>query len=105
MVFLCSGEMEEILQSFRFSQKKVSALEQLILHLQTQNHSLVNELDLLKRELEEKNQEMRLLTEKYEAAKLAKGIDSTIDNAELEAKIDKYLKEIDICLRYFGVQE
>ena len=97
--------MEEILQKFHISQKKVSHLEQLILHFQTQRKDLENEVQLLRKELEEKNQEIQLLTEKYEAVKLAKGVNSSIDSTELIAKIDKYLKEIDICLRYFGVQE
>ena len=97
--------MEEILQGFRVSQKKVSTLEQSILHLQTQKRTLANELDLLKRELAEKEQQITLLKEKYEAAKLAKEINSSSDHTELIAKIDKYLKEIDICLRYFGVQD
>ncbi|MEM6628909.1 MAG: hypothetical protein AAF694_04520 [Bacteroidota bacterium] len=105
MVFLRFDEMEEILQKFHISQKKVSRLEQLILHFQSRHSDLEHEVLNLRKKLEEKDQEIQQLTEKYEAVKLAKGLDASIDSAELIAKIDKYLKEIDICLRYFGVQE
>jgi len=97
--------MEEILKQFRISQKKLSNLEQLILNVQSEKHALEEELQFLRRELEDKEQEINMLHEKYEAAKLAQNLNPSLDSSELTAKIDKYLKEIDICLRYFGVQE
>lgn len=59
-------------------------------------------LEQTQQQLLEKNKDLGGIEEKYEALKLAKSIDSPDDREEVMAKIDLYLKEIDICLRTLG---
>lgn len=63
-------------------------LEERILELEAQLHHR----EALHHELEEK----------YEAVKLAKSLNNQADRAAVLARIDLYLKEIDLCLNSFG---
>ena len=97
--------MDEVFQKLQVANRKVVKLEHLIIRLLEEQAGLQKELELLKEVLDSKDQENAMLSEKYEAAKLAKSISSEADRAALHDKIDNYLKEIDICLKKFGVQE
>ncbi|MEZ4830150.1 MAG: hypothetical protein R3C61_28280 [Bacteroidia bacterium] len=56
----------------------------------------------MKQKIEEKDREMTALTEKYETAKLVNSLQNGQDLLAVQAKIDDYIKEIDICLKNFG---
>jgi len=97
--------MDHLIQRLQKLTKKVARMEQLVVQLQSDNQRLALDVSNLKQTLSEKQNDYELLEERYEAVKLIKGVDSDIDSEGLKAKIDNYLKEIDICLKYFGVQD
>lgn len=70
--------------------------------MQTEKTRLQTSLEQAQQELNAKNKDLGGIEEKYEALKLAKSIGSPEDRDEVMAKIDLYLKEIDICLKTLG---
>ncbi len=97
--------MDKLVQHLRQLNDKVSQLEQLIRKLQVKNDELTQEVNNLRQSLSEQEKAYDKLMEKYEAAKMIKGLNQQLNHEGLNDKIDQYLKEIDICLKYFGVQE
>ncbi len=97
--------MDELVQHLQQLNHKVSQLEQLITTLQAEKRELFEEMTTIRQTLDDREREYEKLMEKYEAAKMIKGLNKELSNDGLKDKIDQYLKEIDICLKYFGVQE
>lgn len=97
--------MDEVLEQLQATARKAAQLEQAVQRLLKQREGMKAELTLLREQLAAQEQAYTLLEEKYEASKLAKNLSSPADRVALQDKIDNYLKEIDICLKKFGVQD
>ncbi|MEZ4777361.1 MAG: hypothetical protein R3D00_29560 [Bacteroidia bacterium] len=94
--------MDELLHKFQGTNQKAAKLERLLLRLRQEHDQMKEKIEELTQALEEKDREMAALTEKYEAVKLVKSINNGQDLQAVQAKIDDYIKEIDICLKNFG---
>ena len=70
-----------------------------------ENRQLKEKVRLLQQNIAEKNQILNELQDQYNILKLAKNIeggDKTENAEELRKKINKYLREIDQCLKLLG---
>ncbi|MDX2247664.1 MAG: hypothetical protein SF052_12845 [Bacteroidia bacterium] len=94
--------MDELLQKFQGTNQKAAKLERLLLRLRQDHDQMQAKIEALTKALEEKDREITALTEKYEALNRAKSLNNGPDVQAIQAKIDDYLKEIDICLKNFG---
>ena len=75
------------------------------LDLATENRELKEKLRLIQTNLAEKNQAMKDLQDQHNILKLARNMEegSSLENAEeLKKKINKYIREIDQCLKLIG---
>ncbi|MEO0471013.1 MAG: hypothetical protein AAF206_15405 [Bacteroidota bacterium] len=94
--------MEEILRRLQESNQKAVKLERLLGRMRETCTNLETELTQLQADLADKEQTIADLTEKYDAAKVARSLHNGEDNEMVRSKIDLYLKEIDICLKSLG---
>ena len=101
--------MDDIVQRLQVANRKVTKLEQLIHRLGQEKQELERRLQQLTDQTHKHDAAFTELQQKYEALKLAKGLGNGAaneeDRAAIHEKIDKYLKEIDICLKIFGDQD
>lgn len=71
---------------------------------QSENESLQDRLAVLKQELEQKNNTIRELRMKLEAAKTAESIKGAGQNStKAKTQIDKLINEIDTCLEFLSL--
>lgn len=71
---------------------------------QSENESLQDRLAVLKQELEQKNNTIRELRMKLEAAKTAESIKGVGQNStKAKTQIDKLINEIDTCLEFLSL--
>jgi predicted transcriptional regulator len=94
--------MDELLRRLQDINRKAVKLEKAMQKLQAEKDRLGKELKEARAELDSKNGELNGMGERYEALKLAKSIGNPEDRDSVMAKIDLYLKEIDICLKTLG---
>ena len=94
--------MEEILRRLQESNQKAVKLDRLLTQMRENCAALETELTQLQADIADKEQTIADLTDKYEAAKLARGLHNGEDKEMVRSKIDLYLKEIDICLKSLG---
>ena len=66
--------------------------------LEDENSKLKNQLAEIKAELEDKQQQINELKDKYQVLKIAKTIESEGDNKETIKELNIYIKEIDRCI-------
>jgi chromosome segregation ATPase len=97
--------MEEILHKLHSVSKKVEKLEKKFHRLKQDRDQLHDTLQEAKTLLGEKARALVELEERYEAAKVVNSLGNKGDYKEIQAKIDNYLKEIDICLSILGDQK
>lgn len=97
-------KMDELIQQLGQLASTTQKLEKYILHLKSENLELKNQIESLTLAQQIKGNELSALQQKYEANKLVKGLVDKADQEEIKEKIDSYLKEIDICLKFFGDQ-
>ncbi len=81
--------------------QKVEKLDAHVNHLTQQRDALLETLAVEEAQRKAKEKELGEMEQKYEAAKLVKDLGEGQNNEEIKAKIDSYLKDIDICLEYF----
>ena len=73
-------------------------------NLQDENKTLHERLDVSKQELEQKNNSIRDLRMKLEAAKTAKSIKGVGQSStKAKTQIDKLIAEIDACLEFLSL--
>ena len=94
--------MNDFLQKLQTSNRKAAKLERLVLNLIQERGQLLQEIVKLKDELSEKENSHSEIQEKYEALKLVKSMGNHHDKEAVQATIEEYIKEIDICLKNFG---
>jgi len=66
--------------------------------LEDENSKLKNQLAEIRAELEDKQQQINELKDKYQVLKIAKTIESEGDNKETIKELNIYIKEIDRCI-------
>ena len=98
--------MDEFLQRLQATNRKAAKLERLLLRLKQENGQLLKQIAELEKALGEKEHSYNEIQEKYEAVKLVKsmnnGTEAHHDKEAVQAMIEEYIKEIDICLKNFG---
>ena len=98
--------MDEFLQRLQATNRKAAKLERLLLRLKQENSQLLNQITELESTIEEKERSFHEMKEKYEAAKLVSNMSlengNHQDKEAVQAMIEEYIKEIDICLKNFG---
>lgn len=94
--------MDDILHTLQVVHRKVSQLESKLIRLQEEQRKAETVIKQLEQQIKEKDQSLETLRQQYEAAKLVGGLDTGGDREALQAKIDLYLQEIDVCLKSFG---
>ncbi len=96
--------MDDLIRQLTLLASTTQKLEKYVQKLKSENLALQNQIVDLKQEQQQKEEELIVLQEKYEANKLVKGLVESADRDEIKEKIDTYLKDIDICLKIFGDQ-
>lgn len=97
--------MEGIIHKLTDLGERAAYLNQKTSTLVEENRQLKERLRLLQQNIAEKNQIMNELQDQYNILKLAKNIEGGDQNEnaeELRKKINKYLREIDQCLKLLG---
>jgi len=91
-----NAEQKELLNDLQTKVKHLMALHKEL--LQENNHLHVRE-DELKQQLQERDEEVKFLKNKYNKLKLAKSISATAgDSHEAKIKINRIVREIDKCV-------
>lgn len=94
--------MEKLFPRLQAVSRKVVKLERLVLRLSREKTQLEEQVSQLEKEKAALQQQQEETLQKYEAAKLVKSLHHTEDRDAVQLKIDRYLKEIDDCLKIFG---
>ena len=97
--------MEGIIHKLTDLSERAEYLNQKTAVLVEENRQLKDRLRLLQQNIAEKNQVVNALQDQYNILKLAKNIEGGDKNEnaeELRKKINKYLREIDQCLKLLG---
>ncbi len=94
--------MRELLRKLEMSREQVLHLEAAISLLRRENELLLVSLQEQQAKATALETECAEWKERYEAKQGASGPFSEEEKAELQAKIELYLKEIDSCLNFFG---
>lgn len=94
--------MNEILLRLQELSSVVNHLEKRLRQSQTERKALTDRIAALEAALQAKEQAHEDFIHKYEALKLSKSISSPQERADVQQKIDLYLKEIDLCLKQLG---
>lgn len=90
--------MTDIGNHIDFLQEKLQSLIREYKQLQKENSKLLKEIAVLQSEKEEKSRQYSQMEEKLAALQLTAGNWDETERANLQKKIDTYLKEIDQCL-------
>ena len=94
--------MDEILLTLQQVHRKVARLEREIDQLRQAKAEAEAQVQDLAAQVQERDEAYAALQQQYEAARAIKGLSMEGDREALQAKIDLYLQEIDICLKNFG---
>ncbi len=94
--------MDDIFQKLQSVQRKVSRLEAQIRGMKEEQQKTDAYIEELKATLRTKDESIEALQQQYEAAQVVKQLVDEGDRDALQAKIDLYIQEIDICLKNFG---
>ena len=97
--------MEGIIHKLSDLSERADYLNQKTAALVEENRQLKERINLLQQNVAEKNQVLNELRDQYNILKLAKNMEGgeNSENAEeLRKKINKYLREIDQCLKLLG---
>ena len=78
--------------------EKLQLLIRAYKQLQKENGKLQKEIAVLQSDQKDKNVQLAHLEQKVAAVQLTGGSQNEAEKAQLQKKIDTYLKEIDICL-------
>lgn len=94
--------MDGLLHKIQETNRKAAKLERLLLRLKQERDEFEKKVVELEKIIEGKDATIEELEEKYEMVKVAKSMTNGQNLEEVYAKIDDYIKEIDICLKNFG---
>jgi chromosome segregation ATPase len=94
--------MDEILLTLQQVHRKVARLEREIDQLRQAKAEAEAQVQDLAAQVQERDEAYAALQQQYEAARAIQGLSMEGDREALQAKIDLYLQEIDICLKNFG---
>ncbi|MEM7655912.1 MAG: hypothetical protein AAF399_07275 [Bacteroidota bacterium] len=94
--------MEKLFPRLQEVSRKVVKLERMVLRMNREKAQLQEQVSQLEQEKKALFQQHEEIQQKYEAAKLVKSLHTTEDREAVQLKIDRYLKEIDDCLKIFG---
>ena len=94
--------MDDLLQHLQHVHRKVTQLEKRLVDMKTEQQAAQRRIGELEGQLKAREEAYQALNQQYEAARVVRGIASEGDREALQAKIDLYLQEIDICLKSFG---
>ncbi|WNJ21330.1 hypothetical protein [Pontibacter sp. G13] len=94
--------MEELLLRLQTLHSKVSQLETVNQELSEVAEDLQSENETLRQSLDGRTRELEALKERYEALKLVKSLHSLEDREIVRGHLDRFIQEIEICLKNFG---
>lgn len=87
-------DLSLLVSNIKQKAEKLVAKQQL---LEKENKTLVDEIEKVKKELEDKSQQILELNEKVKLLKLAKNVDGE-STKEVKLKINEMVREIDKCI-------
>jgi len=87
-------DLSLLVSNIKQKAEKLVAKQQL---LEKENKTLVGEIEKVKKELEDKSQQILELNEKVKLLKLAKNVDGE-STKEVKLKINEMVREIDKCI-------
>ncbi|GGG49058.1 hypothetical protein GCM10011414_18590 [Croceivirga lutea] len=94
------GEFVDVVDSL---ENKVNRILQKMEQLKKANHSLKQELSLLKKEQVSTNQILADWEEKYNSLKMANAmLGSNVDKTEAKLKINALIRELDSCIAHLA---
>lgn len=82
--------------------RKAAGVQRQLTQMAHEKNRLTARISELEAQLDRREAAYREMAEKYEAVKLAKSLNNQADREAVLARIDLYLKEIDVCLNSFG---
>lgn len=94
--------MDELIRRLQVLSRKAAKLEAVVETLKANNHTLQTRVSDLETGTETQAAAYQSIKEQYETLKLVKSLETPESRDAMKAKIDLYLKEIDLCLKSFG---
>lgn len=94
--------MDELIRRLQVLSRKAAKLEAVVESLKTDNKTLEGRVAELENGVASQTEAYQTMVEQYETLKLVKSLDTSESRDAIKAKIDLYLKEIDLCLKSFG---